>query len=264
MRLTERRTAAVLALAAFVASGLAIASCRIVSLGERAVLGGDQEEMPVSLAQARVRVAFNLTRGTFRITRVRNPIQLQDMVVLATVGERTWSTADRACRNRAVKRDVVQLVVRSAVENGPAWETQFEIRLHPDGSDPAVNQLLRESYGVTIVCRPVGEGATTPTARFALAHGLVEAPKDAMLAHLTTSTAGAQFRQVSADAASGSAVVAVYAPDDQTAVLLESGRLSFGPMERGALHARIPFRAALDAETSFFFVEGIPNLAASP
>jgi hypothetical protein len=243
--------------AATVAVVSVLSSCHIVRLGNRALWGGGGEELPVSLAQARVRVACNLTRGTVKITRVHNPIEARDMVVLATVAGRTYSSADRACRNRVLKRDALRMIVRSAVENGPAWETRFEIGLHPNGSDAAINRLLSESYGVTITCRPIGDGATTPSAQFALDRAAAIGPKDIAFGRLTSTTSPAGIAPVALEAAGAVREAALFTPGDQAALILRGDRLAFGPIERGRFRARIPFRIDFDGQASLYFVEKI-------
>jgi len=156
-------------------SGLSVTSCRIARVGGRALLG--QPEIPVDLAQARVRLSYNLRQGTFGVVRVHNSIRLSRMATAVTIGQRTYTSTDKGCRNRIAHRDVLRLIILSSVANGPAWETRFEIKTHSNEGNATLDRALRDAYGVSVTCRLVGDAPPGLSPRFSLAGSvLTEVP----------------------------------------------------------------------------------------
>jgi len=248
----RRRLACVAMLVLLAACG---ASCRIARLGGWALFG--REEVPVSLAQARVRVAYNLRRGHFRVTRVRNSIRLQDVATILRLGDRTFASTDDGCRNEIVQRDALRLVIRSSLAQGPAWESRFEIRLHPDEQDPMLDRILRESYGVALTCRlltPAEPGAAAAT--FALA-GRAEAGTQAYATGLPPGPPAAAL-------AAPPAATTIHDPERNCAVYFGADRIVVGPKQPRRLHADFPIRLEFSQTASIDFIEEVGQVANLP
>lgn len=156
---------------------LSLSSCTLLRLGERALMG--RPELPVSLTQARVRVSYSLRHGTFKVSRLFNSISLSKMATILTLGNRTYSSSDTKCVNTKMRRDALRMIIRSSFPDGPSWDTQFEIRIHPNQGNHVLDTLLREAYGVCITCRLTTSTKTADKPSFALT-GLVHTEKEAI------------------------------------------------------------------------------------
>jgi hypothetical protein len=220
-----------------------------------------QPEIPVNLAQARVRVSYNLRRGTFGVTRLHNSIHLSKMITAVTVGGRTFATTDKACINKVAHRDPLRLIIRSAVAGGPTWETQFEIRTHPNEGNTTLDHALRDGYGMAVTCRLVGDAATSGPPRFALA-GRAVSDRAGFACRLAPATPGNRLEaysttplQIASGDAAGGLNSGFYDPKDDCAVHLGAARVEIGRAEPHPLGKTYPVRLEFDGKASVDFVE---------
>lgn len=221
-----------------------------------------QPEIPVHLAQARVRLSYNLRRGTFGVTRLHNSIHLSRMETAVTLGGQTFSSSDKSCINKTARRDPLRLIIRSAAANGPTWETQFEIRTHPNEGNATLDQALRDGYGVAVTCRLVGDAATGGPPRFSLvgravtdragfACRLAPTSKYRLEAYSTDSV---PLQIAAGDAASG-LNSSFYDPKDDCAVHLGAQRVTIGHSQPHPIGRTFPIHLDFDNKASFDFVE---------
>jgi len=239
---------------------LSASSCNIVRLGGRALLG--QPDIPVGLAQARVRLSYNVRQGAFGVTRLHNSIRLSKIATAVTVGGRTFASSDERCTKRIVRRDALRLIVRSAFPKGPAWETQFEIRTHSNEGNATLDHALRDGYGVAVACRLVGDVAPSDPPRFSLI-GQALAEQEAFACRLapTThnrpaacSTASLPLQIASGDVASR-LNTSFYDPKRDCALHLGAPQVIIGPSEERPGGKTFPIRLDFDSRAGLDFVE---------
>lgn len=234
-------------------------SCRTVPLGGRRLLGRD---LPVSLAQARVRVAYNLRRGTFHVTRLHNSIRLSKMATAVHVSGRTFASTDESCVNAIAHRDALRLVVRSVVAGGPTWETCFEIRIHPNQGDPTLDRLLRDAYGVAVTCRPIDGFASDTSLRFSLI-GEALSKRSAFACRPAATTTSRPLQAADSDAA-GRGNTSFYDPEGGCAVCLEAQRVTIGPPQIRRRGKAFPIRLDFSATAGLDFVERLSKDTGQP
>ncbi|KPL06042.1 hypothetical protein AMJ85_10850 [candidate division BRC1 bacterium SM23_51] len=233
-------------------------SCRTVPLGGRWFL--PRKDLPVSLTQARLRLAYNLRRGTFRVTRLRNSIRLSKMATAVTLGNRTFVSTDESCVNRVTRRDVLRLVIESAVADGPTWETCFEIRIHPNVGDPTLDRLLRESYGVAVTCRLVNDSARETSPRFSLI-GEALAKRAAFACRLADMTTLKSAQAITGDVVS-SPNTSFCDPENDCAVHFEAQRVAIGPPQHRGRGKAFPIRLDFSATAGLDFAERLSEVMA--
>jgi len=221
-------------------------------IGRRILFG--QKDLPVNLTQARVRAAYNLRRGTFRVTRLHNSIRLSDMKTILVLGDRTFSSADKSCRNSVVVHDALRFVVRSEIREGPAWETRFEIRTHPNEGRPILDRALRDAYGLAVSCKLEGGSAGAGgEARFALV-GKVVGGRSAFSCRLAPPAGSTPLQVASGDVASG-LNTSFYDPRGDCAVHLGAQHVAIGAARNRGAWKSFPVRLEFRSTAGIDFVE---------
>jgi len=232
---------------------LFLSSCTIVRLGGRTIFG--KSERPIDLVQARMRMSYNLRRGTFRVARVHNSIHLAKVQTVMTLDGQRFSSADPACANKTAVKDALRLVIRSAIKNGPSWETEFEIRIHPNEGDPVIDGLFREGYGLAVSCRLVDGSTTAAKPQFSLV-GNVVARRSTIPCHFAPSTTSSLFRLVAGNGNGGSDSC-FYDLNKECAVHFLAQRISVGEgVQSWWGEKTFPVRLDFDGKSSIEFAEG--------
>ncbi len=249
-----------LAAVALAAAQLLVFSCTLVRLGERALVG--RPELPVSLTQARVRVSYSLRHGTFKVSRLFNSISLSKMATILILGDRSYSSSDTRCVNVTIRRDALRMIIRSSFPDGPSWDTQFEIRIHPNEGKPALDTLLGEAYGVCITCRLTTAVRTAALPSFALT-GLVHAEKEAMACRI--GSFNAEKMSDSSDLSDSSDVSDFFDPKRRDILHLKAQRVKIGPAAKHPGGRIFPIRlefvgcAALDFQEKIYLENPTEN-----
>jgi len=220
----------------------------------------------VDLAQARVRLSYNLHRGTFRVARLHNSIRLSRMATVLTLGGRAFTSTDAKCANKMVRRDPLRMIVRSAFRKGPVWETQFEIRTHSNEGNPPLDRALRDAYGVAVTCRLVSGSTTEGLPRFSLV-GMALTEQEAFACRLapppTVQSKKAGYQPVplqpvlqiaGGDAASG-LNTSFYDSHVDCAVHLGAQQVAIGLAEPRTGGKEFPVRLDFESRASADFVE---------
>ncbi|MCX8035924.1 MAG: hypothetical protein N3D11_02495 [Candidatus Sumerlaeia bacterium] len=239
----------VIAAVALAGAGWFTVSCTLIRLGERALVG--RPELPVSFTQARVRVSYSLRHGTFKVSRLFNSISLSKMATALTLGDRTYSSSDTRCVNVKIRRDALRMIIRSSFPDGPSWDTQFEIRIHPNEGNPALDTRLREAYGVCITCRLTTAAQTAARPVFMLT-GLVHTEKEAMACCL-----GSLSPEKTSGPSDSSDPSAFLDPKRRDVLHLSAQRVRVGPAQNHAGGKRFPVCLEFGSRAGLDFLEKI-------
>jgi hypothetical protein len=226
-------------------------------VGGRALLG--QPEIPVDLAQARVRLSYNLRQGTFGVARVHNSIRLSRMATAVTIGERTYASTDKSCRNRIAHRDALRLIIHSSIANGPTWETHFEIKTHSNEGNATLDRALRDAYGVSVTCRLAGDVPAGISPHFSLV-GSVLTETPAFACRLAPTAVGREARstetlQIAVDDVAGELNTGFYDPERDCAVHLGAPRVGIRHSRHRSGGRTFPVRLDFDSVAAVNFAE---------
>jgi len=177
------------------------------------------------------------------------------MATSLSLGGQTFASTDKACVNKTVRRDLLRMVIRSAVANGPTWETQFEIRPHPNEHNATLNRALRDSYGVAVTCRFVDGPTTGGPPRFSLV-GRTETKRSAFACRLAPATTSTPLQIASGNPASG-LNSGFYDAKDDCALHLGAQRVAIGASQPDPIGRSFPIRLDFDSQCSFDFTENL-------
>lgn len=230
---------------------MCFAACRSLPLNVTSYIGKRARE---TLSQARLRVDYFTGQGKFKVTRLRNAIRLEDMTLFLHWNGKTFSSADAGSRSKVQKHDVLRMIVRTTTAEGLAWDTRFEIRIHPNMGNPKVDEILRDSYGVEIECTLVEAKGADPLHEFSIS-GLAKTRPTAFVCRLS-STKAATGMKTPALALESESTDTICDPKRSSLVHMRAGQAAIGLPQQRFRGLTYPFELRFQSSASIDFAEG--------